>query len=194
MALQSAAVTAVLPEMTLTKDVDAGGERPLFDVFTAVAAGQPDHLAVDDGMTRLTYAELRDRALALGAHVAAKVPVDGLVGVLVPTTTLYPTAWLACLAARRPFLPFDPHLPLARIQAIITEAGLAAAIIPNVASDLVASLPADLLRIPMIAESPPRNQRICRPASRRQRLGWWCSLPAPPGAQRGLRCMSARRW
>ena len=100
MALQSAAVTAVLPEMTLTKDVDAGGERPLFDVFTTVAAGQPDHLAVDDGMTRLTYAELRDRALALGAHVAAKVPVDGLVGVLVPTTTL--SDGLAGVSCRAP--------------------------------------------------------------------------------------------
>ncbi len=160
-------MTAALPETTPDKDATAG-ERPLFDVFAGIAAGQPNHLAVDDGMARLSYAELRDRALALGARVAAEVPVDGLVGVLVPTTTLYPIAWFACLAARRPFLPFDPHLPPARIQAIITEAGLAAVIIPNAASDLAASLPAGLPRIPMVAEpgSEPANLPACQPPAK----------------------------
>ena len=166
---QCDAVTAVLPDTALAEDA-ATCERPLFDVFTAVAAGQPDRLAVDDGVVRLTYAELRDRALALGAHIAGKVPVDGLAGVLVPPTTLYPIAWLACLAARRPFLPFDPHLPPARIQAIITEAGLAAAIVPNAASDLAASLPADLLRIPMMAEPAPEPANLLagRPSAKRR--------------------------
>jgi non-ribosomal peptide synthetase component F len=93
---QCAAVTAVLPDTALAEDA-ATCERPLFDVFTAVAAGQPDRLAVDDGVVRLTYAELRDRALALGAHIAGKVPVDGLAGVLVPPTTLYPNTVSDCL-------------------------------------------------------------------------------------------------
>jgi non-ribosomal peptide synthetase component F len=90
-----APVTAVLPDTTLAEDA-AACERSLFDVFAAVAAAQPNRVAVHDGVVRLTYAELRDRALALGAHIAAKVPVDGLVGVLVPTTILRPVAWLAC--------------------------------------------------------------------------------------------------
>jgi non-ribosomal peptide synthetase component F len=147
-------MTAPSPDTALAEDA-AAFERPLFDVFAAVAARQPDHLAVDGGTTRITYAELRDRALALGARVAARVPADGLVGILVPTTVLYPVAWLACLAARRPFLPLDQHVPPARNQAIIAEAGLAAVIVPTTASHLIAWLPAELPRIPMAAEPGP---------------------------------------
>jgi non-ribosomal peptide synthetase component F len=154
---------SVLPEHTLADlaladpalaDDEAAYERPLFDVFAAIAARQPDHLAVDDGTTHLSYAELRDRALQLGARIAALVPADGLVGVAVPTNALHPVAWLACFAARRPFLQLDPHLPAARNQAIVAEAGLAAAIVPTTA-DLAAWLPAGLPRIPMAAEPGP---------------------------------------
>lgn len=134
---------------------DAAFERPLFDVFAEVAARQPDHLAVDDGAARLTYAGLRDRALALGARLAALVPADGLVGVLVPTGALYPVAWLACLAARRAFLPLDPSAPPMRNQAIVAEAGLAAAIVPSATADFAAWLPAGLPRVPMTAEPGP---------------------------------------
>jgi non-ribosomal peptide synthetase component F len=146
-------VTAVLPDATLAEN-PAAQERPLFDVFAAVAAGQRDHIAVDDGAVRLTYAELRDRAIALGAHIAATVPVDGLVGVLVPTTALCPIAWLACLAARRPFVPLDPQMPPARNQAIAAEAGLAAAIVPTMSADLADWLPAALPRITMEPSGP----------------------------------------
>jgi non-ribosomal peptide synthetase component F len=134
----------------------AACERPLFEVFADLAARQPDHPAVDDGIMRLSYAALRDQALALGAQVASAVPVGGLVGVLVPTAALYPVAWLACLAARRPFLPLDPQVPPARNQAIIAEAGAAAVIVPTAASDLAASVPAELTRIPMAPEPGPR--------------------------------------
>ena len=150
---QSATVTGVLQDTSLAQDA-AAAERPLFDVFTAIAAGQPDHIAVDDGAVRLTYAGLRDRALALGAHVAARVPLDGLVGVLVPTTNLCPIAWLACLAARRPFVPLDPQMPAARNQAIAAEAGLAAVIVPTTTGDLADWLPAALPRITMEPSEP----------------------------------------
>jgi acyl-coenzyme A synthetase/AMP-(fatty) acid ligase len=146
---------------------DAACERPLFEVFAEIAARQPDHLAVDDGTSRPTYAELRDQALALGARVAALVPADGLVGVLTPTSVLCPVAWLACLAARRTFLPLDPHLPSARNQAIVAEAGLSAVIVPATAGDLPAWLPADLSRILMAAApgpEPPPLRRGLPPA------------------------------
>ena len=128
---------------------EVASERPLFDIFAAVAARQPDHLAVDDETTRLSYAELRDRALALGARIAALVPADGLTGVLVPSNALYPVAWLACLAARRAFLPLDLHLPPARARAIVDQARLAAIIVPSATEDPAPWLPAGLRRIPM---------------------------------------------
>jgi len=158
---------AVMPADQATADPAtaeevAACERPLFEVFADLAARHPDHLAVDDGAAHLSYAKLRDRALALGAHVAAVVPVDGLVGVLVPTGALYPVAWLACLAARRPFLPLDPHVPPTRTHAIIAEAGLAAVIVPTTATDLVERLPAGLLRIPMAGEPGPEPAPLAR--------------------------------
>jgi non-ribosomal peptide synthetase component F len=115
---------------------------------------------------RLSYAELRERALAVGARIADVVPAHGLVGVLVPTDALCPVAWLACLAARRPFLPFDPHLPPARNQAIIAEAGLAAAIVPATMAAGASWLPADLPRISS-AQAPasePARLSLGRPA------------------------------
>jgi non-ribosomal peptide synthetase component F len=147
--------TAVTPADPATAEDVAACERPLFEVFAELAARHPDHPAVDDGAAHLSYAQLRDRALELGARVAAVVPGDGLVGVLVPTGVLYPVAWLACLAARRPFLPLDPHLPPTRIQAIIAEAGLAAVIVPTTATDFSARLPEGLARIPMEGELGP---------------------------------------
>jgi len=144
----------MLADPATAEDI-AACERPSFEVFAELAARQPDHLAVDDGAARLSYAALRDRALALGARVAAVVPVDGLVGVLVPTGALYPVAWLACLATRGPFLPLDPHVPPARTQAIIAEAGLAAVIVPTTVTDFSARLPAGLARIPMTGEQGP---------------------------------------
>jgi non-ribosomal peptide synthetase component F len=148
-----------LPDTVLVEDA-AAFEGPLFDAFAAVAARQPDHLAVDDGIVRLSYAELRDRALALGARVAAGAPADGLVGVLVPNDAHCPVAWLACLAARRPFLPFDPHLPPARNQAIIAEAGLAAAIVPATMAEGTAWLPPGLPRIPVGQAPGPEPLRL----------------------------------
>jgi acyl-CoA synthetase (AMP-forming)/AMP-acid ligase II len=149
-------VNAAPANPALVEDL-AACERPLFEVFADIAARQPDHLAIDDGAVRLSYAELRDRALALGARVAALVPADGLVGVLVPTTTPCPVAWLACLAARRPFVPLDHQMPAARNQAIVAEAGLAAAIVPTMTDDLADWLPATVPRIPMEAfgAAPP---------------------------------------
>ncbi len=143
-------------KMTQAED-DAAFEGPLFDAFAAVAARQPDHLAVDDGADCLTYAELRDRALALGARIAAVVPVDALVGVIVPTTELYPVAWLACLAARRAFLPFDPHLPSARINAMVAESQLFAAIVATPGDALAAPLPTYLPLIPILTTSGPTS-------------------------------------
>ena len=128
-------------------------EPPLSDVIAEVAARQPDHVAVDDGTSRLTYGELCDRALLLGARIAASVPDDGLVGVLVPTTALYPIAWFACLAARRAFLPLDPSAPPARIQAIVAESRLAAMLVPT-QTDSPDWLPGSLPRIAMAEPHP----------------------------------------
>jgi non-ribosomal peptide synthetase component F len=163
----------------------AAFERPLFDVFAAVAARQPDRLAVVDGTARLSYAELRDRALALAGRIAAEVPADGLVGVAVPTTALYPAAWLACFAARRPFLPLDPHIPPARNQAIVAEAALTAAIVPATMADPAAWLPAHLPLIAMSAGPGPQHPMLA-PGGPPSRLGMVVFTSGSTGRAKGI--------
>ena len=102
------AATLPTPNDAPSASDEAAFGQPLFDDFATVAARQPDHLAVDDGSAPLSYAELRNKALALGARIAAVVPAGGLVGVAVPTNAHYPVAWLACFAARRAFVALDP--------------------------------------------------------------------------------------
>ncbi len=159
-------------------------ELPLFDAFAAIAARQPDHLAVDDGTARLTYAELRDQALALGARIAALMPADGLAGIAVPTTVLYPVAWLACFAARRTLLALDPYLPPARNQAIVAEAGLAAAIVPTAMADLAAWLPAGLPRIAMA--QPAQEQHPLPPGMPPSRVGLVVFTSGSTGRAKGI--------
>lgn len=106
-------------------------ERPVFQHFAECAAQFTDSPAVDDGTTRLTYRELLERAQALGAHIADTVPEHRLVGVLVPNSAVYPIAWLGCLAARRGFLPLDPHAPAGRNLAIAAEADISAIVVDD---------------------------------------------------------------
>jgi non-ribosomal peptide synthetase component F len=101
----------------------------------------------------------------LGARIAAQVPENGLVGILVPVSALLPLAWLACQAARRAFLPCDPLAPPARNQPIAAEARLAAVIVPTAEDDLAQGLPAPLPRIPMAAAPGPDPLPPGRPPS-----------------------------
>jgi acyl-coenzyme A synthetase/AMP-(fatty) acid ligase len=144
-------------------DDAAALDRALFDAFCEAAAAQPGHLAIDDGTTRLSYAALRDQAQAFGERIAAQVPADGLVGILMPVSALLPLAWLACQAARRAFLPFDPLAPPARNQGIAEEAGLAAVIVPSADDALAQRLPAHLPCIPMAAPPGPHPPALPSP-------------------------------
>ena len=114
---------------------------------------------------------MRSGAPALGARVAAAVPADGLVGVLVPTDARS-VRWRGWPALPRAgtFLPLDPHLPPARNQAIIAEAGLAAVIVPATTADGAAWL----------ARRSPAHVRggRARPAAR-------TVIPRPAGGRRG---------
>jgi acyl-coenzyme A synthetase/AMP-(fatty) acid ligase/thioesterase domain-containing protein/acyl carrier protein len=86
-------------------------DRPIIDLLEAVVRRQPSRIAVADGATTLTYAELWDALTRLAATIAARTKPGEAVGILLPQTAMAPLAMLACLAAGRPFLMLDPNSP-----------------------------------------------------------------------------------
>src|SRR5260370_10027526 len=80
-------------------------EGSIFAHFELAAARDPHKVAVDDGVVRLTYRELRCAAQHLAHRIAMAVPVGRPVGILIGNGALFPVAALACLAVRRLYLP-----------------------------------------------------------------------------------------
>lgn len=123
--------------------VDQWIERSLMDRFEQAAEDHGDKPAVDDGVTRLTYSELRRAVLHLAQRVAAAVPLGHPVGIVLPNSARFPVAALACLAVGRPYVPIDPSYPAERNEQLLGEAGLSAAIVDGLQSD-IGYLPASI--------------------------------------------------
>src|SRR5688572_31040091 len=94
-----------------TRFPDEGLERPIVDHLERVARGYPERIAVTDGHTALSYAELWDGLSGLAETISAETNPGDLIGILLPTCSMFALAMLACLAAGRPFVALDPHYP-----------------------------------------------------------------------------------
>ncbi len=89
------------------KDLD----RSIIDHFERVARRHPNRIAVTDSDTSLSYAELWDGLSGLAETIAAETKPGDLIGIVLPTSSMFPLAMLACLAAGRPFVALDPRYP-----------------------------------------------------------------------------------
>jgi amino acid adenylation domain-containing protein len=141
---------------------DGAIERPIISRFQEIAGRYPTRTAIDDGETRLTYAEVWRIACHLARQVESIVPAGRPVAVVLPNAALFPVAALACLAVARPYVPIDLDYPAARNAEILREAGAAAAITqhdPPVAKGLIStSLPviyAGVTEALTAADQPP---------------------------------------
>jgi amino acid adenylation domain-containing protein len=126
--------------------------RPLVARFDEIAERRATRLAVSDGKSAWTYAELRARAHALTQDIAARCRADRPVGILLPQDATFPVAALACLAARRAYVPIDVKHPAARIEAIVREGGLGGVIVRADAPE-AQHFPADVPRVDIAAVS-----------------------------------------
>ncbi|WP_431037569.1 non-ribosomal peptide synthase/polyketide synthase [Streptomyces sp. P6-2-1] len=93
------------------------------ELLAAQVAESPDAVAVTDGRTTLTFAELDRRteelARVLAAHGAAP---ERTVALALPRTTGHLVAILAVMRAGAAYLPLDTELPAARLTAQLTDA------------------------------------------------------------------------
>lgn len=78
---------------------------------------------VSDGVDGVTYAELRDRVVALGAELVRHgLGAERLVALALPKSAEYVTALLAVWWANAAFLPLDPSLPVERRRFVLADA------------------------------------------------------------------------
>ena len=85
--------------------------QPIVAQFERVARRHRNLIAVTDSDTSLSFSELWDGISGLAEIIAAETKPGDLVGVALPTCSMFPVAILACLAAGRPFAALDPHYP-----------------------------------------------------------------------------------
>jgi acyl-coenzyme A synthetase/AMP-(fatty) acid ligase/thioesterase domain-containing protein/acyl carrier protein len=86
-------------------------ERPIIDHFECVARRHRNRIAVTDSDTSLSFGEVWDGVSGLAEILAAETKPGDLIGISLPTCSMFPLAILACLAAGRPFVAMDPHYP-----------------------------------------------------------------------------------
>jgi non-ribosomal peptide synthetase component F len=94
-------------------------ECSILSRFHAIAGRYETRIAIDDGETRLTYAEVRRIICHLARRVETVVPAGRPVAIVLPNAVLFPVAALACLAVGRPYVP---DYPTARNAEILREA------------------------------------------------------------------------
>src|SRR5271170_5863915 len=94
-----------------TRFCDKDLDRPIIHHFERVARQHRDRIAVTNSDTSLSFGELWDGLSGLAEAIETDTQPGDLIGILLPTCSMFPLAILACLAAGRPFVALDPHHP-----------------------------------------------------------------------------------
>ncbi|MEU2613049.1 amino acid adenylation domain-containing protein [Micromonospora sp. NPDC007271] len=109
------------------------------DLIRARAAERPAAVALHDGATSITYAELERRAGRLAARLrAAGVGPEQLVGLALPRSADVVVAMLAVLRSGAAYVPLDPASPAQRLAYLVEDA---AASVVVTATGLRSALP-----------------------------------------------------
>src|SRR5262249_8268494 len=97
-------------------------DRPIIAHFARVARRYPNRIAVTDSDWGLSYGEMWDGLSGLAEHIEAETKPGELVGIVLPTCSMFSLAILACLAAGRPFVAVDPHYPSDWLRQVLEDA------------------------------------------------------------------------
>ena len=106
--------------------------RSLPDLIAEQAAWAPDAPAVDDGVGRLTYAELAARADAVAARLVALGARPGdRIGVCLQRSVEIVAALLGVMRAGAAYVPLDPGYPTDRLALMAQDAGCALVLVDS---------------------------------------------------------------
>ena len=105
---------------------DFPAEASLHAMFEEQVRTRPDALALTDGVSSLTYAQLNTRAQALAQHLRdLGVQDQALVGLCMERSLAMVVGMLAILKAGAAYLPLDPEYPEARLAYLLEDAKVA---------------------------------------------------------------------
>ena len=126
--------------------LEHGRHQCVHDLLASSVRAHPDALAVTDGKTELTYAQLDERANRLANLLCARGVVRGsLVGVCLDRTVAVPVALAAVLKAGAAYVPLDPTHPADRLSYVLQDAAVACVITLSDFAPRVADARAPLL-------------------------------------------------
>ena len=129
-----------------TRFRDEDLDRPIIDHLEHAASRHRNRIAVTDSETSLSFAELWDGVSGLAETIEAETKPGHLIGIVLPTCSMFPVAMLACLAAGRPFVALDPRYPATWLGQVLEDARPALIIGPDIGRE-------DVLRGVDIAET-----------------------------------------
>jgi acyl-coenzyme A synthetase/AMP-(fatty) acid ligase/thioesterase domain-containing protein/acyl carrier protein len=101
-------------------------DLPVGKLLEAVVSRFPTRIALDDGQSQLTYRELWSLTRSLASRIVEETDPGKLVGILLPTSTSFEIAMLACFLAGRPFAPLDLHYPKHWLANVIEQSNMTA--------------------------------------------------------------------
>ena len=105
-----------------TKFRDEDIDRPIIAHFERVARQHRNRIGVTDSDTSLSFSQLWDGLSGLAEIIADDTEPEDLIGIALPTCSMFPIAILACLAAGRPFVVLDPHYPRKWLGRVLKDA------------------------------------------------------------------------
>ena len=143
-------------------------DRSIGERLQEMARRYPDRLAIRDGETSLSFAELVALTDRIGAAVAAACPPPAVVAVLLPHGYRFVAAILGVAAAGHICVPLDAEHPAERNGRIATHAGAVAVVSAGeearAARDLFGELPVidldSLPQAPAPAPAPPGPEAV----------------------------------
>jgi acyl-coenzyme A synthetase/AMP-(fatty) acid ligase len=141
-------------------------DEPIIELFGRLVARNPDHLALDDGVERLTRGQVWAALCGLGSSLA-KLARDkpGPIAVLLPHGARYWVGMLGCLYAGRACLLLDRSTPGERNAEIIADARPAAIVTDADGARSLLALPA-AIPVALVAPAPDAGGGPREPAGR----------------------------
>jgi amino acid adenylation domain-containing protein len=112
------------------------------------ALASAERIALDDGKTRLSFAELHQRSTQVAARLLdAGVPAESCIGLFLDRSADFVVAALGVLKAGAAYLPLDPSTPVDRIGFILGDAGAPLVLTHRGKSRELTKLPCPLLEL-----------------------------------------------
>lgn len=138
-------------------------QRPIIELFEAAVRRGPERMAIDDGRTRMTFAEALEAVRATARRIAAEAP-PGPIALLLPHSAVSITSMLGCLAAGRVVLPRDLDSPAEHNVAVLADARPAALLVSGEIDQYANPTAVPVIRIndvlPMKAGVPCRSNPV----------------------------------